>query len=575
MAQVELLNELKQEGRQLEIDIMNEEAAIGDYKRRTTREFMGLKFAGLAELAEKTTIIGDLGKLMIEGISLQVTRPGQSRAPYTGRQKTAELSTEAKRCIDGVRLTIPDLPESEPAPVNDHDPHGVGYDVGAHISHGNEASADPYAEFGQGGGFSGGSMRIGDDGSRVGDLPGTQYNTFPSRNASHFGAGPPTLGQSAHDAEPTFSSSIADALARDPTFTGSEEAPPVPPHNQPSTISPYQPSVPSGTFAPPSGPPPGPVHQPSDSYFSRALPDPSANFGSPLVTPAPPAMEPSPWAAAPSSPSKSRPLPVINSQPAPQAPPKPPHLSEDQDESNLAYDQDETPSSPSRRPYRRKNSGEFNYPYSNEAFYVRNHAASSRPLHNNSPPPEQIPKSDHTHDQEEITNAANREVSREMDALAMSPYASSPPRPAPVSTYGTPSEFPNQLPNPYASPPASQSPAPSLPPLAPVPAISTPPPLASPTATARTIPASAFRRNMSRQDTLEAAGGAGGSVSPLSVRKKTFGEDTSRGPSPAPISPGAPPVYAPVDPESVTGFGVRERSMSPGGMDRKGGRELL
>lgn len=568
MAQVELLNELKQEGRQLEIDILKEEAAIGDFKRRTTREFMGLKFAGLAELAEKITIIGDLGKLIIEEISLQTTQPGHLRAPYTGRQKAAELSTEAKRCIDSVRLALPELPESAPAPVS-QDPYGLGYDVGAHVNRGDETTADPYSEFGQGSGFGGGSMRTGDDGSRIGELPGSQYNTFPSRNVSHFGAGPPTIGQSPQSPEPTFSSSIADALSHDPNFTGTDNTlPPVPPHNETSVMSPYQPSVPSGTFAPPAGPPPGPVHQASESYFSRALPDPNVNSSSPLPNPAPPVMEPSPWAAAPSSPSKSRPLPVVQSQPAPQAPPKLPQLSEGQGESDLAYAQDETPASPTRRAYRRKNSGEFNYPYSDEAFYVRNHAASSLPLHDDPPPPEPNPKTEQGDDQPEIMNAANREVNRELDALAMAPYTSSPPRPAPASAYGTPSEFPSQLPNPYNSSWVSQSSAPSLPPLATVPAITTPPPLSSPIATARTIPASAFRRNVSRQDTLEAASGMAGSVSPLSVKRKPLGEDTSREPSPAPISPGAPPVYAPIDPDNAMGFGGRERSMSPGA-DRK------
>jgi hypothetical protein len=165
-----------------------------------------------------------------------------------------------------------------------------------------------------------------------------------------------------------------------------------------------------------------------------------------------------------------------------------------------------------------------------------------------------------------------------MDALAMAPYASSPPRstPAPASNYGTPSEYPNTLPNPYGNPLAAPlassamgSPAPSLPPLASIPRISSPP-LSSPSATTRTIPASAFRRTVSRSDTLDASG-AGGipvPVSPLSVRKKVPGEDISRGPSPAPMSPGAPPTYAPMDPEVGFGGG-RERSLSPGVGDRK------
>jgi hypothetical protein len=160
----------------------------------------------------------------------------------------------------------------------------------------------------------------------------------------------------------------------------------------------------------------------------------------------------------------------------------------------------------------------------------------------------------------------------------MAPYASSPPRstPAPASTYGTPSEYPNTFPNPYANPlstplprPAMGSSAPSLPPLASVPPISSPP-LGSPIGTNRTIPASAFRRTVSRSDTLDASGAGGPPVpvSPLSVRKKIPGEDISRGPSPGPTSPGAPPTYAPMDPEGGVGGGT-ERSLSPGVGDRK------
>lgn len=199
------------------------------------------------------------------------------------------------------------------------------------------------------------------------------------------------------------------------------------------------------------------------------------------------------------------------------------------------------------------------------AFYVRNHAASSRPLRDPSP----NPGSDPDHEQREIASAAAREVNREMDTLAMAPYASSPPRPKPstaasnqASVYGTPSENPNPLPTPLPRPPVAPSePAPSLPPLASVPPLSTPDSLVSPTR--RTIPASAFRRTAARSDTLD--GGLGQtSVSPLSVRKKVPGEDVSRGTSPTPLSPGAPPMYTSIDGESAAG-GERERSMSPGG----------
>jgi hypothetical protein len=293
---------------------------------------------------------------------LHTTQPGHPRAPYTGREKTSELSSEAMRCIGEIRLAVPGLPDPSPAPAVNHDPYDAGYDVGAavNLSDGNAYDTygstaprgGPHSEFGEtpygGSGFSAGSLR-GDDGSRMADTTGSQFNTFPSSgNRSNLGSGLPPIGHSEHDRD--FSSSIADALSHDPNFSDTDQAPPPAP--------PHQPSVPSGTYAPPPGPPPGPAsgpppeipHKPSESYFSRALPDP--NQSSPLPPP-PQVMEASPWATAPSSPSKSRPLPIVQAQ-------------SEQGESELAYARDDAPSpaSPGRRAYRRKNSGEFNYPYS-------------------------------------------------------------------------------------------------------------------------------------------------------------------------------------------------------------------
>jgi hypothetical protein len=42
--------------RQLDSEIMTEEARIGDFKRRATKNFMALKLGGLLEFAEKATV---------------------------------------------------------------------------------------------------------------------------------------------------------------------------------------------------------------------------------------------------------------------------------------------------------------------------------------------------------------------------------------------------------------------------------------------------------------------------------------------------------------------------------------
>lgn len=63
--QTDTLHRLRDEIRQLDSDIMTEEARLGDFKRSTTRNLMGLKFGGLQELSAKGTIVGDFGKQII------------------------------------------------------------------------------------------------------------------------------------------------------------------------------------------------------------------------------------------------------------------------------------------------------------------------------------------------------------------------------------------------------------------------------------------------------------------------------------------------------------------------------
>ncbi len=54
--QTDTLNQLRDQIRSLDSDIMTEEAALGDFKRSTTRSMMGLKFGGLLELSEKGVV---------------------------------------------------------------------------------------------------------------------------------------------------------------------------------------------------------------------------------------------------------------------------------------------------------------------------------------------------------------------------------------------------------------------------------------------------------------------------------------------------------------------------------------
>lgn len=71
-------------------------SSLGDFKRAAIREGLSLKLGALLELSEKTTIIAELGKLMVDELPTQRTQPGALRAHYDG---TATLEF----CLRGLR----------------------------------------------------------------------------------------------------------------------------------------------------------------------------------------------------------------------------------------------------------------------------------------------------------------------------------------------------------------------------------------------------------------------------------------------------------------------------------------
>lgn len=54
--QTDLLNRLRDEIRQMDAEIMAEEANLGDFKRSSVRSWMGRKFGGLLECCEKGSV---------------------------------------------------------------------------------------------------------------------------------------------------------------------------------------------------------------------------------------------------------------------------------------------------------------------------------------------------------------------------------------------------------------------------------------------------------------------------------------------------------------------------------------
>jgi hypothetical protein len=56
IAQTDQLNRLREEMRTLDSEIMTDEARVGDFKRESTQKWMGLKFGGLSEVGEKSSV---------------------------------------------------------------------------------------------------------------------------------------------------------------------------------------------------------------------------------------------------------------------------------------------------------------------------------------------------------------------------------------------------------------------------------------------------------------------------------------------------------------------------------------
>ncbi|KZT71189.1 hypothetical protein DAEQUDRAFT_688159 [Daedalea quercina L-15889] len=103
--QIDHLNKLREDIRIMDTDIMVEEASLGDYKRSTSRAWLGYKFGGLVECCEKGVIIGEHGKLVIAEIPLDKTEPGLPRAYYNGHANAENLVADARRALATVSLS--------------------------------------------------------------------------------------------------------------------------------------------------------------------------------------------------------------------------------------------------------------------------------------------------------------------------------------------------------------------------------------------------------------------------------------------------------------------------------------
>lgn len=134
------LQEFRGELISLEHSVANEEARLSDFKRDSVREGLGLRLGAMLELAEKMTIICELGKILVGEVPTDRTPVGGTRGPYYGAAKTQSILEEAQRCLTevifnpsaGTLTHDGDLDSHGPSPPQPHadrlyDPPSSGY----------------------------------------------------------------------------------------------------------------------------------------------------------------------------------------------------------------------------------------------------------------------------------------------------------------------------------------------------------------------------------------------------------------------------------------------------------------
>lgn len=85
------LREMRSDMEVLRNEMVHEEAALGDFKRRTVVEALNLKSGGLMELGEKCIVIAETCRLLSEEVPVVATVPGQGRQPYRSTFVSTDL----------------------------------------------------------------------------------------------------------------------------------------------------------------------------------------------------------------------------------------------------------------------------------------------------------------------------------------------------------------------------------------------------------------------------------------------------------------------------------------------------
>ncbi|KAI0321404.1 hypothetical protein OF83DRAFT_311174 [Amylostereum chailletii] len=247
-AQTEILVKLRDEIREMDADILAEEASLGDFKREATRMWMTLKFGGLQELCEKGTIVANFGKLIIAELPFDQTQPGAPRPYYLGHSQTEAYGVDAQMALSEV-VFHGEPPDGRPRvhPPTGPPPEGSNVDeLGALTSRDMPHSSQTYTSP---------SSRPMSTGG-----PGGQYSTMPS----HTDHNRLQTMIPVSPADSSFMAEVEQALEHGPgTQPGPNLAQSMPNDTGAQTYRTSQ------DFGPPAGPPPGaaPPHMPDGAAY--------------------------------------------------------------------------------------------------------------------------------------------------------------------------------------------------------------------------------------------------------------------------------------------------------------------
>ncbi|RHZ87258.1 hypothetical protein Glove_38g38 [Diversispora epigaea] len=94
------LKDLRKELEIMEKDTIEEETQLADFKRKKLRSALMIQFDAWYEFGQKLVILAGSSKEIVDQIPIDYTKPGDSRAPYHGKELTEQIVINATKSLD-------------------------------------------------------------------------------------------------------------------------------------------------------------------------------------------------------------------------------------------------------------------------------------------------------------------------------------------------------------------------------------------------------------------------------------------------------------------------------------------